>query len=258
MTAFVSRVTIYPIKSLDGVPLSAAESLASGALVGDRRFALADANGELISAKRAPWVHQLRTDYNGGGRRVTLRWSADQATFDCDHEGRELAQWVGQRVGQPLKWLVDAVTGFPDDLASPGPTLVSEATLETVASWFAGMTVDSVRRRFRANLEIGGVPTFWEDRLYPDNDRRVEISIGTAAWSAVNPCQRCVVPSRDPESGEALTGFARFFSDLRRQSLPAWAIASHFDHYYRLAVNTRGVRPGRIQVGDAVSVVALL
>lgn len=49
-----------------------------------------------------------------------------------------------------------------------GPSVVSTATVETIASWFDGTRVESPRRRFRANFEISGVPAFWEDRLVGD------------------------------------------------------------------------------------------
>jgi uncharacterized protein YcbX len=55
--------------------------------------------------------------------------------------------------------------GFPDDTDSPGPTLVSEASLDTVAKWFA-FDAEQTRRRFRANITIDGLPAFGEDRWY--------------------------------------------------------------------------------------------
>ena len=55
----------------------------------------------------------------------------------------------------------------------------------------------------------------------------------------MNPCARCVVPSRDPRTGEALAGFQKRFADLRRAALAAEVDATPFTHTYRLAVNTR-------------------
>jgi len=48
---------------------------------------------------------------------------------------------------------------------------------------------------------------------------------------------------------------SRRFSDLRRETLPAWATLEHFDHFYRLAVNTRvaGSESGKmLRVGDPI------
>jgi uncharacterized protein len=56
----------------------------------------------------------------------------------------------------------------------------------------------------------------------------------------VNPCARCAVPSRHPDTGKIEDpAFAKNFAERRRESLPGWARASRFDHFYRLAVNTR-------------------
>ena len=48
----ISRILIYPIKSLDGVEVPEVATLASGALAGDRRLALVDANGRVMNGKR--------------------------------------------------------------------------------------------------------------------------------------------------------------------------------------------------------------
>ena len=40
-------------------------------------------------------------------------------------------------------------------------------------------------------------------------------------------------------TGADVIGFQKRFSELRREHLPAWATAEYFDHYYRLATNTR-------------------
>ncbi len=149
--------------------------------------------------------------------------------------------------------------GFPDDLESPGPTVVSTATLRTVAGWFAGLNEDEVRRRFRANLEIDAegndLPPFWEDRLCGPAGQATRFRVGDVVFSGTNPCQRCIVPTRDAATGDAWPRFAKAFAQAREVSLPAWAERSRFDHFYRLAVNTRlAGAGGRIRVGDAVEV----
>ncbi len=149
----------------------------------------------------------------------------------------------------------DAENGFPDDTDAPGPTVVSTATLQAVASWFDGLTLDQVRARFRANLEIDGVPAFWEDRLVGESDIEVPFAIGEVKLSGVNPCARCIVPTRSAETGESTIAFAPIFRKRREQTLPDFAPRNRFDHFYRLAVNTRRRSPLDIvslRVGDAV------
>lgn len=71
----------------------------------------------------------------------------------------------------------------------------------------------------------------------------------------VNPCQRCVVVTRDPQTGEPLPKFQKIFITQRKNTLPEWTERSRFNHYFRLAVNTRlsPTEAGKvIQIGDEI------
>ena len=72
-----------------------------------------------------------------------------------------------------------------------------------------------------------------------------------------NPCQRCVVPTRDPDSSDPVAGFQKKFMELRRAPVPEWADARRFNHFYRFAVNT-SITPAeagkRLRIGDAVKI----
>jgi uncharacterized protein YcbX len=83
--------------------------------------------------------------------------------------------------------------------------------------------------------------------------------IGEAELLGTNPCARCVVPSRDPVSGAPIREFAKTFARRREQSLAAWAPRGRFDHFYRLAVNTRraDARPCVLRVGDEVRIIGV-
>src|ERR1700689_5278540 len=87
--------------------------------------------------------------------------------------------------------------GFPDDTKFPGPTVVSHETFCEVASWYNGISVGELRVRFRANLELTVDVPFWEDRLYAAPDEFVRFRCGDVALEGTNPCQRCIVPTRD-------------------------------------------------------------
>ena len=119
--------------------------------------------------------------------------------------------------------------------------------------------MESARLRFRANLEIGGVPPFWEDRLFGPPETVVPFQIGDVIFHGVNPCQRCVVPPRDPETGDPLPDFSSIFRARRELTLPEWADRARFNHFYRLAVNTRvpASQAGHtLSVGDQVLILA--
>jgi uncharacterized protein YcbX len=261
------RITIYPIKSLDGILVDQATLLPRGPLEHDRRYALRDSAGRLLNGKRTEAMHRLRLDMELASGVVALtagdeRGGGEPRRFHIDTDRAELAQWLQDyfALEQPLEIIENAATGFPEDEEAPGPTVVSTATLETAASWFPGLKLEEMRRRFRANLEIGGVEPFWEDRLYGEAGQAVRFQLGELLLDGVNPCQRCVVPSRDSVTGAVTSQFAQRFAERRRQCLPPWAAISRFDHFYRLAVNTRPVDStgGCIRLGDPVRILGTL
>jgi ferredoxin-NADP reductase/uncharacterized protein YcbX len=257
---YLASISIYPIKSLEPVLLRQARLLPSGALVGDRTLALVDEHGKFVNGKRKPLVHRLRSSFDPTTNilRLGRLESGLQAAFHIDRQKDLLQEWLHEFFGMPVTLATNADVGFPDDLESPGPTIISTATLNEVASWFPSLDAQSLRLRLRANLEIGGVPPFWEDQLYGLRGTTMRFRIGDVVFDGVNPCQRCVVPTRDPATGAATDDFARRFVEMRRKTLPEWAEASRFNHFYRLAVNTR-VAPSPaavdLKVGDPISII---
>jgi uncharacterized protein YcbX len=256
MVPQIVQITIFPMKSCDGVALNASSVLPSGALCHDRRFALVDSEGRFINAKRTPRIHQLRLQVDPWKRKFKVA-ARDQHEETCGHldkDGRLLSDWLSDFFSLEVSIIENDETGFPDDIDAPGPTMVSTATLQTVADWFEGMNLDEVRRRFRANIEIGGVEPFWEDNLFGIETTPKRFRIGEIEFSGTNPCQRCIVPSRDSLSGEVTPAFSKRFALQRQESLPTWATRERFDHFYRLATNTCKIDPsaGMIRVGDKV------
>jgi uncharacterized protein YcbX len=145
--------------------------------------------------------------------------------------------------------------GFPDDRKAFGPTIVSEASLDEVTDWFPELSLESTRRRFRSNLELGGVVAFWEDHLFGAPDELKPFRIGDVLFEGHNPCQRCVVPTRDPDRSDPIPNFQKTFMELRKKHLPPWSEAQRFNHYYRFAVNTsipESEADKTLRVGDKI------
>lgn len=257
-TPVLSRIEIFPIKSLDGFVLHQAELLPSGALKGDRQYAIVDAQGRFVNGKATPLVHRLRTTFSADLATVTLQVqdTNQRETFALLPHRTELEAWLSDYFQQPVTVIENTATGFPDDLNAPGPTLISTATLATVASWFPGCTIAEMRRRFRTNLEIDHTPPFWEDQLYGEPNCEVSFEIGQARFAGVNPCQRCIVPTRDSQNGEPTRTFQQEFIRNRAAVLPDWTPRSRFNHFYKLALNSRALMHGQaasIQVGDTLT-----
>jgi uncharacterized protein YcbX len=241
---------------LPGVSLELAEVLRSGALKFDRRWAICDAAGDVVNGKRFVSIHGIDAAFDLPAMTVALsKRGGEPATFSLDGPIEPLEGWLSAYFGMDVRVLENPRDGYPDDTDSPGPTVISTPTLETVTAWFPDLTLEETRRRFRANLEIGDVEPFWEDRLVGPFDQSIPFRIGSVEFEGVNPCQRCPVPTRDSSTGEATPRFVQQFSAQRQATLPPWAAVDRFTHYYRLAVNTRPSvkhRGGPIVVGDEV------
>jgi uncharacterized protein YcbX len=279
----LDELVAYPVKSLDGVSVERGELGPTGALRGDRSYAFVEAGvdpdvasvgsgGGYVNGKSEPAIHGLRASYDLAGpadatpTAVTLERPArgdapaDRQTFALPAEGDALAGWVGEYLGYEVDLVRDPDGGFPDDRAAPGPTVISAGTLRELASWFDSIADPTeARRRFRPNVVVAACPAFWEDRLFADRGFGVRVAVGDATLCGINPCQRCVVPSRHPDTGATTDGFRERFVRKRRETLPEWTETDRFDHEFRVMVNT--VVPERswgttIGVGDAVEIEA--
>jgi uncharacterized protein len=241
VTPYVSRLFLHPIKSLDQVDLESVTVLNSGALKGDREFAIFDESGHVVNGKRNDRVHALRSTFDLETNSVSLHVQGTEHTnrFQIENEREALENWLGDYFGFPVTIKQNLDTGFPDDLESPGPTIISKATLDAIASWYPGLDVEEVRLRFRTNIEISGVPAFWEDQLFAESERTVQFQMGEVQLMGINPCQRCIVVTRNSQTGEAYLNFQKTFVTQRQTTLPPWAERSRFNHFYRLAINTQ-------------------
>jgi uncharacterized protein YcbX len=248
----------------------------NGGLELDRAWALYSADGRWVNAKRTAAMHLIRASYAPDIGSVTLTVPGDRRnipamTFAFPGDAEGAAEWFSMYFEQAIQVRYTR-EGFPDDGLAPGPTIVSTASLEAVCEWFPGMTLDEARRRFRTTLEIDAanstgarsengyasasekLPPFWEDQLFSESETTVvRFRIGDVAFEGSNPCARCPVPARESQTGITNDGFQKRFTDLRRAQLPPWAPAERFDHFYRLATNTRvpSTERGKIlRVGD--------
>lgn len=244
----LTQIEIYPIKSLDGLVIDRAQISTGGALEFDRRWAIVDESGKIVNGKRTAKIHQVRASYEftlpaiAGVPQLSITlWGADALTqtFNLSTQLADSAKWLSIFLGFPVSLLENSIIGFPDDLDAYGPTLVSTATLAAIRDWFPDLDLAEVRRRFRTNLEISGVPAFWEDRLFSGAGEVVEFQLGDVRFHGINPCQRCIVPTRDSRTGEISPKFQQIFTQQRSQTLPIEVNRSRFNHFYRLGINTQ-------------------
>jgi uncharacterized protein len=260
--ATLTQIIIYPIKSLDGKIVDRSKISAGGALEFDRRWAIVDTNGKVVNAKRTAKIQQIRSrfDFVESENRLLVSLSTaddpDSQIFCLTTQLCELANWLSAFFGFPVSLIENAIVGFPDDLAAYGPTIISTATLLAICEWFPALDLAEVRRRFRTNLELSDVPAFWEDRLFASPGAVVDFQLGNVQFQGVNPCQRCIVPTRNSLTGNITAKFQQVFNQHRQQTILVGTNMSRFNHFYRLAVNTQisdSQAAKFLNVGDLVS-----
>jgi len=250
----LSKVLLHPIKSLAAVYVSQSLIGPAGGLALDRAWALYSLDGKWVNAKRTPAIHLIRAAYAPDLSSVTLSVPNDRRqiparTFAFPSAHEDAAEWFSLFFEQQII-VRYSPEGFPDDPIASGPTIISTPSLKSVCEWFPSISLDEARLRFRTSLELDiapalaaqghSLPAFWEDQLFHENESNVvRFKIGDVNFEGSNPCARCHVPPHNPFTAENIDGFQKRFTQLREATLPAWSPRSRFDHFYRLATNTR-------------------
>jgi uncharacterized protein YcbX len=254
MDGRVVRVSIAPVKALALVHPDEVE-VGPGGVVGDRRFWLRDDEGRLFNGKRDGRLHRIRPEWDESTRFLRLEFP-DGSSVDGVVEPGEPVEaemyrverlsrrvpgpWqeaISEYAGRPLE-LLWADDGAVDRMPEGGSvSLVSRGSLERLREELGAAThVDG--RRFRMLFEIDGVGAHEEDSWFGRHVR-----IGDATVVLNGDIGRCIVTSRDPDSGvvdlPTLVTLAGYRPEGRTEPLP-------FGMYGSV------VQPGRVRVGAAV------
>jgi uncharacterized protein YcbX len=278
-TARLSHIAVHPVKALDPVSLERVAITDIGGLDNDRAYAIVTADGEYLNGKQTDEVHRIRAAFDLERRRITLGVEGrdgvetssveregtgdveggETREFHLDADREPIEAWLSEQFGRPVELEMGRGGSLTDgviygDTDRTGPTLVSAATLREVASWYDGIDAREMRLRLRPNLVVEGVSPFWEDRLVADGGRRFRI--GDVQLAGTHPVPRCVVPTRDPHTGETDENFRETFVERREATLPEWVDRTAFDgNRYSVTVGTRVPeceRDGELRVGDEI------
>jgi uncharacterized protein len=252
MPTHITRIDIFPCKSLDGVQVERAALTAGGALEFDRRWAIVDRQGNYVNAKRYATIQAIRASFDLTQAAVQLS-APGMAPGQWAIADPDLARWLSDYFQQAVSIVENTAIGFPDDTKSPGPTIISTETLAEISNWYPDLSIEELRRRFRTNIEIAGGTAFSEDLLFTNSPHGFKL--GVIDFLGINPCQRCIVPTRDSQTGQPDPGFQKTFTQQRAITIPSAVDKPPFNHFYRLAVNTRIPHP---QFGQAIEVGDLL
>jgi len=209
--ASVTRISTAPIK---GLALRSREcvELAAGGVADDRRFYLIDANGRMVNGKQLGSLTAVVGDYDARAGELSLRFpdggttsarvelgaSVETRFYSRPRAARLVngpwAKALSAHAGQELR-LVQPEAGATavDRGVRGGVSLMSSASLARLEQT-AASAVDA--RRFRMLIEIDGVDAHAEDNWIGSR-----VQIGEALVLMRGHVGRCLVTSRDPDSG---------------------------------------------------------
>jgi uncharacterized protein YcbX len=249
MSATVSRLTIAPVKGMRVTPVDAVELGPTGAR-GDRAFCVVDPDGALLLTTRTPALLQVEPRWDGDT--LTLRFPDGSEVSEApafgarattaNYSGRPIhgrlvggshAEAVSAHLGRPVQLLA---RDDGERLADDAPvTLMSGASLAALAPALDGGVPDA--RRFRMTIAIDGVGA-WEEHGWAGR----EIESGGALLRGIDPVPRCVVTTRDPESGRRDLPTLKALAALRGKDDVTFGVWCEV------------VAPGRVRVGDQVAI----
>jgi uncharacterized protein YcbX len=209
----VRALLITPIKGLRVTPRE--ELMLERAGVRDnRRFYLVDERGRMVNGKQIGELTELRSEYRDADRSLTLTLPDGERISGAVCLGEEidtrffrrtlrasvvLGPWsdaISTHVGRPLR-LVEADPAQKESIAASGAPCRSYRGAHS-SGWpaVAGNGGEIDARRFRMLVEIDGIDPHGEDAWV---GRRVRI--GEALVGFNGHVGRCLVTSRDPDSG---------------------------------------------------------
>ncbi len=256
----IDRITIYPVKSLDGISLQKAEISNGGCLLHDREYAIKDSNGKYVNGKKNAKVHLLRLNIELEKEIVFFRHESETQwrQFSLTDNSEEIDEYLSNFFEMPVRLHKNSEGRFLDVPDKSGMTILSTSSLQNIGEWFGELDLEEMRRRFRATLEIKNVTSFWEDHLFCDDETAIEFLIGDVHVLGMSPRARCVVPTRHPQTGDVIQGFQKHFADQRSVNLPQWSALNNYPHSYFLSVDCLipSTEVGKlISVGDEVTII---
>ena len=232
-TGRVTELHRWPVKSMAGQRVDALNIDERGA-AGDRAHALFDEFKDAprrLTVRQVPRMLLWHAAYDGAD--VTPQdvpfpelTAPDGRTFDW--RDPQLPHALEDDLGRPVALRRDL--GLMQDL-DHSLLVTTQATLDAVS---AALDTEIDLRRFRTNVHVvldaePYAEEEWEGR---------ELTIGDAAFRLLHPCERCVIPTRDPDSAQKWPELLRWLTRERRMLF---------------GMNARPLRAARIAIGDPVS-----
>jgi len=231
ITGTVEQLNRWPVKSLAGQPADALELDRRG-VAGDRAHALYDefkGHPRRLTIRQVPrmlrWAAAYDATVTPGHVPLPLLIAPDGRTYRWDDGALPAA--LADDLGCSVELRRDL--GLMQDLRD-SVLITTHATLAAVSKAL-GRELDL--RRFRTNAHLVlDAPAYaeegWEGR---------RLRIGEAELELLHPCERCVIPARDPDTA------------VKHPEILRWLTRERGGLF---GINARPLGPARIAVGDPV------
>lgn len=249
MPVTVSRLAIAPVKGMRLQGISEVQ-LGQHGVTGDREFLVIGEDSQRLLTSRVPELMQIEPTWDRVRNVLALGFPDGDVVRDMPepgvpaitrmYDGREIPGWI---IPGPLGAALSGYLGQPVQLFKRAPehignddqpvTLMSEASLQALAPELGGTAPDS--RRFRMTVTITGTEA-WAEHAWGGQ----QVTIGEVVLRVIAPVPRCVVTTRNPDSGATDARILHALARLRGQDDITFGVWCDI------------IRPGRIQVGDLV------
>jgi len=253
--ARVVALSLTPVKGLRLLGRSFVRLERDG-IPGDRRFYLIDDRDRMVNGKHSGALNEIVAELDDDGRELSLAFPSgvqvrapvllgEQLLASYRSDARTvrllegpLSAAVSEHVGEELRLVAPADRSPAVDRGRDGAvTLLGSESLRALSA-SAGVPLDA--RRFRMSIEIEGAGAFAEDRWLGR-----DVHIGGATIRPRGHVGRCIVTSRDPDTGEVDVPTLDLLRDLRADA--------HTTEPLALGIWGEVLEPGAVAVGDAVT-----
>jgi hypothetical protein len=261
----LTSLTVYPLKSCAGLPLTRATVEPLG-LQHDRRWMAVRPDGSFMTGRELPALVRVRAVPAPTGLHLSAPGMPDlevhlppsdaprldvtvwDDTCSAARASAQADRWLSQYLGEPtvlvhvdarMERPVDPKYAAPEDrvgFADGFPLLLISAA--SLADLNQRLPHPVPMARFRPNLVVSGTAAFAEDGWK-------RLRIGSVELAAVKPCARCVFTTVDPETARA---------DPEQEPLRTLSTYRRTGGKVMFGQNIIVRRPGILQVGDAVEV----
>jgi uncharacterized protein YcbX len=252
----IEAIYYAPVKALALAPLERAR-LEKAGIPGDRAFFIVGGDGKMVTQREHFPLTQVHAAFDVDRDRLELRFPGGETVADGVREGEAIATHVWGRpvearvVDGPFNDALSSFAGQPLRIVRPAPgqafdgypiSMCSHESLAALAS-AAGRERDD-GRRFRQNIIISGAPGPHGEDTWIGG----EVRIGTALARVKRKDSRCVITTRNPDTGEHDMNTLKIIATYRKDDDD-----DHGD--VNFGVYCTIVEPGEAAIGDEVRVV---